>query len=179
MRDLVHTQLPRSRWVALAHCNQHESRLRSLLVTCKDRSPLTSRLRDVELYTTFEARSILAFLFAAQKPVTRRTLVAQLGHHRLDRRSCRRRTANEILREHLIDRPNFEARTRARAHSCLSLAVGRQRSEVPVEFLGTHRRGPRPLSDLLNRGRLGRPVRREDELHLRRFLIGHRIDLVI
>lgn len=47
---------------------------------------------------------------------------------------------------------------------------------MPVEFFPAHRSRPRRLPDLLDRGRSRRPVRSEDQLHLRRFLLGHRVD---
>jgi hypothetical protein len=126
MGDLVHAQFPRSGRVALAHRDQHEGWPRGLLITGKDCSPLACGLWNVELHATLETRSILAFLFAAQKPLPRSAPVTQRGHHRLDRRSRCRRTTSEVLRKHLIDHPNLEARTRARAHNRLSLAVGGQ-----------------------------------------------------
>lgn len=179
VRYLVNARFPRSRRVALAHRDEHQSRLRRLPVAGEDRSPLAGGLRDVELHAALEARSILAFLFAAPKPLARCALLAQSANYRLDGRPRCRRATCEVLREHPIDHPDLKARTRARAHDCLSLAVGGQRSEVSVEFLGAHRRGSRPLANLLDGRCLGGPVRREDQLHLSRFLVGHRVDLPI
>jgi hypothetical protein len=178
MRELVHAPLPRLRRMALPHRDQHEGRFLGLLVTGEDCSPLAGGLRDVELHATPELRSIMTFGFAAQEPLAGSATVAQRRHHRLDRRPRCWRAASEVLRQHLIDHPDFKARTRARAHERLSLAVGGQRPEVPIEILGTHRRGPGPLADLLDRSHLGRPVGRIDQLRLGRFLIGHRLDLL-
>ena len=179
MGNLIHARLPRSGRMALAYRDQRQGRLQRLSITGKDRSPLARGLRDVKLHATLEVRPVLAFFFAAKKPLARRAFVAERGHHRLDRRPRCWCTASEVLFEHLIDNPNLEARTGARAHDRLSLTVGGQRPEVAVEFLWTHRRGPGSLANLLDRGRLGGPLRREYQLHLRRFLIGHRIDLLV
>src|SRR6478672_347211 len=177
--DLVHAWLPRLRWVTLANRHQYQSRLRSRFVTGKDRAPSAGGLGDIELHAALETRSILAFGFAAQKPLAWGAHVTQLSHHRLYCRSRCQRAADEVLLKHLIEYPNLKARTRARAHDRLPLAVGGQRSEVSVEVLGAHRGSPGPLADFFDGSRLGGPVRREDELHLCRFLLGHRLDLIM
>jgi hypothetical protein len=150
MRDLVHARFPRPHRVTLAHGEQHEGGLLGLRIARENRPPLTRWLRDVELHAAFEARAVLTFLFATQEPLARRALVAQRVDHRPDSRSRRRCATSEILREHLLDDPDLKARTRARAHDPLSLAVGWERSEVPIKFLRAHRRGPGALANLLD-----------------------------
>jgi hypothetical protein len=120
----------------------------------------------------------VTFLFAAPQPLEGHAIAPDLCDHWLDRGSRRPRATGKILIEDLVYHADFEARTRARTHCRLSLAVGWQRTEVPVEILAAHRSSLRSLADLLDRSRLGGPIRRVDEPRLRRFLLGHRLDLL-
>jgi hypothetical protein len=182
MGDLVDAALPRTDRVTLANREQHERGLRDVPVDVEYSSPLAIRLRDVVLHASAEARAVARFSLARAERLDGDAPCLQLANDRLDRRSCRLAGVLEVLGKSLLVYPQVKAQAPRPAGDRLSLAVGRlhQRPVLAPEFLGLprrHRPGPRPPTDLLDRRCLRGPIRGEDQLHLRRFLLGHLVDL--
>lgn len=126
MGDLVNARPPRPFRMTFAHGEQNQYRPPRPDLGGKNGAPPPSRLGDVELHTATEASPIATVVFAAPQPLPRYPLGTKAGDHSFDRRPARRCAVCKILGEDLVDDPDLEARTRARAHRDLSLAVGRQ-----------------------------------------------------
>lgn len=109
MGNLVNARSPWPIRVALADRDQHQSRLRSILVGSKNRAPPASRAWDVELDRAAKPSPVVAFLFAAEEPFPRNSVATDLFHDRLDRRLPCLSAAGQILYKHLVDDSDFES----------------------------------------------------------------------
>jgi hypothetical protein len=181
--DLVDARLPRSQRMPLADRQQYKRRLRGLAVDAEHRAPATIGLRNVVLHTSAEPGTVTRFNLARAQGADGDAVHLQVADRRLNSRLRRRARAPKILGERLLVNAKFKTETSRPVADRLPLAVGglHQRPMLAPELLGLlrrHRPGPGPLANLLDRSCLGRPIRRVDEPRLRRFLLGHRPDLL-
>ncbi|MGE5336128.1 MAG: hypothetical protein ACM3JL_01755 [Nitrososphaerota archaeon] len=169
--------------MALADRQQNERRLRRLAINGENRSPAPIGLRNVVLDASTKTGSVACFGLAWPQGIDGNAIDLKLADCGLDGRPRRIARAPEILSESFLVNAQTEADAPRPVLDRLSLAV-RGLHEWPVltpellRLLRRHRPSSRPLANLLDGGRLGRPIWREDELHLRRFILGHRLNLL-
>jgi hypothetical protein len=148
--------------MALANGEQEQPRASIHGTAEKHSSPLTGRLRDVELYAARQSCSVASLRVTPLKPYRRCPICPEALKHQLN--GCPRsiaRTGEIVGKRPLIDMDLKGRSRRLLVH--LPLAVSGQVAKVLVELLGRKGLGSCTLQDRLRRGLFRRPLWRNHE----------------